>query len=255
MQKNPFRDHLTAVVRAEAVCDEMGAEHYELLILPGAVHPSFREPQGYHYPSLEHLIDAEWAELETDIGNISHYAIHNANIDHVLLTSIQDGNELLTDGLFFKLLAEDNAYLGTIPFQNRIVEWQDLCLFPEGHTKKALMEARSNLLKIGRVLARSGPGPGSPDRLDNDAIHNVFENKFRYLETFFEGKKEKPSLRLLLQVHPEWKRVFIDAKGLHHHRSIQEMAIRLTLFDLGDRKPPINLSIRHMRKLIKDFTP
>lgn len=75
-----------------------------------------------------------------------------------------------------------------------------------------------------------------------------------FLEKFFADIQEKPSSALLLASHPHWKQAFLDEKGLHHHRSIPEMAIRLTKFHLEQKEPPIQLTIRHFRKIIKDYT-
>ena len=209
-------------------------------------------PEVDRFPWLSFLDEKERAIVEEGF-NASLYAILNPEIDIQLLQEIQDRKVELTDELFFQLLAESAAYLGTVAFQSKIVGWQEVCLFPENREKKELKLSRANLHKIGRVLARSGPGPGSPDRLDNDAIHNVFENKFRYLETFFEGKKEKPSSHLLLQAHPDWKPAFRNEKGYYpSFRSIREMAYRLTLFHLEKTQPSNKPSFRQLRKIIKD---
>lgn len=138
-----------------------------------------------YFTYLSLLSDKEREEVEEDFDP-SLYAIFNPKIDHKLLQSIRDGNDNLKDDLkderFFQLLAEDSAYLGTVMFQKQISKWQEVCLWPETYDKETLKAARSNLLKIGRVLARSGPGPGSPDRKPNYIIYDkslLSKNGFR----------------------------------------------------------------------------
>lgn len=207
-----------------------------------------------YFRFLELLTDEERAEIEPELMDIEHYSIFNANVNHAILTEIIDGKKSLTDELFFQLLAEDAAYLGTVLFQNQISTWQEICLFPEGLTKEEVKAARSCLHKIGKVLARSGPGRGSPDRLDNNAIYNTYTNNISVLEQFFAERQEKPSSQAIIQMHPEWIKAFMDEKGVHHHRSIPEMAIKLTLFHYANTQPSNRLSIRHMRKIIKNYS-
>lgn len=206
-----------------------------------------------YFHLLSGLNDEARAILEKGFNPL-FYNVFNPEIKNQLLQKIQDGKKILTDKLFFKLLATTAAYLGTVAFQNRIIEWQEVCLFPENYSKKEQEIARANLLKIGRVLARSGPGRGSPDRLDNSAIYNTYTNKISMLEQFFAERREKPSSQALIKMHPEWKKAFMDEKGVHHHRSIPEMAIKLTLFHYANTQPSNRLSIRHMRKIIKDYS-
>ncbi|HEY5499285.1 MAG TPA: hypothetical protein VIK20_02750, partial [Bacteroidales bacterium] len=185
-----------------------------------------------------------------------HYAIFNNGIDHNLLEIIHDGGEPLTDELFFELLAVEPAYLGTVPFRKRISEWRELCLWPELHDEKEVATARSNLHKIGRVLARRGSSIGSPNRIPEEFIHELYKDTFKFLEKFFTDKNEKPSSNLLIKKYPEWRQAFKDEAGLHNHRTLKEIAIRLTQYRLATREStqftsPLQVTLKTMRKIIK----
>ena len=204
--------------------------------------------------SLDHLTDAERAELEDYPIDISLYATFNPNVDHALLTSIQNRIKTLTDELFFQLLEKDTAYLGTVLFQKKISKWREVCFWPEVHKKKEVTVARANLHKIGRVLARSGPGPGAPERWSHTDIRVEYANTTTFLDKFFKKHKEdgeKPSSKLVTRICPQWKAAFRDGKGTHNHWSIPEMALRLTIFRLAQRKQPIILSLKTLRKIVK----
>ena len=210
-------------------------------------------PEEDRFPWLS-LLDEKSRAIVEEGFTASAYTIYDAEIDIKLLQEIQDRKVELTDELFFQLLAQSAAYLGTVVFQSKIVSWQEVCLFPENRDKKELKLSRTNLLKIGRVLARSGPGPGSPDLKDGSAIYDIYTNKIREIEQFFAERQEKPSSQALIKTHPEWKQAFRDEKGQHHLRSIQEMAFRLTLFQIEITRPTNKISIRHLRRVIKDRT-
>jgi hypothetical protein len=199
---------------------------------------------------------------------IHHYAIFNNDINHNLIKIINDSGKPLTDELFFELLALEPAYLGTVLFQKRINEWRELCLWPElfqqpeqdqekDKAKEKELEnkvatAKSNLHKIGRVLARSGSGPGSPEQLPDSAIRHEYTKALKFLEEFFVNTGEKPSSKLLTKTYPEWSKAFQDKAGRHEHRSVKEIAIRLTLFRLATRdKNPLKMTLKTMRKIIQ----
>lgn len=200
---------------------------------------------------LDHLTDAERAEVEDCLVDISHYATFSANVDHALLTNIENRIKTLTDELFFQLLEKDTAYLGTVLFQRRISEWREVCYWPVVHTRKEVTVARSNLHKIGQVLARSGPGPGAPERLPYENIHVEYTSTTTFLAKFFKEHGGKPSSKLLTQFYPQLKPAFIAETGTHNHRSILEMALRLTILRLAQRKEPIMLSLKTLRNIVK----
>lgn len=203
-----------------------------------------------HFAFLNNLADTERAILE-DHSEIQHYAIFNDRIDHNLLALIHDGNKLLTDDLFFELLAVAPAYLATVLFQNQINRWRELCLWPEGHTKKAVAAARSNLFKIGRVLARSGPGPGAPERWSHEEVRIEYTNTVKFLEKFFAGDGKNTSSRLLTKKYPQLSKAFQDEAGRHEHRSVSEIALRLTKFRLASQKTPWKITLKSLRKITK----
>jgi hypothetical protein len=207
------------------------------------------------YPFLEHLTDTELAVLMDGLP-IHHYAIFNNGIEHNTLEIIHASGKPLTDELFFELLAVEPAYLGTVLFQNKIREWRELCLWPEIHDEKEVATARSNLHKIGRVLARSGSSIGSPNSLPEELINELYKDTYKFLEKFFTDKNEKPSSNLLIKKYPEWRQAFNDEAGLHNHRTLKEIAIRLTQYRLATREStqftsPLRVTLKTMRKIIK----
>jgi hypothetical protein len=200
---------------------------------------------------LNNLTDTERSVLEDGL-ELKHYAIFNTGVDHNLLELVLDGKEKLTDGLFFKLLAEETAYLGTVLFQKRILEWRGICQWPELHSKKEVAIARENLKKIGRVLSRSGLEPGSPERIPHNVVRNFYTENFNFIEKLFSDTGKKPSSRLLTKTYPQFSKAFQDETGRHEHRSLKEIAIRLTRFRLASREKPLKVSLKTLRKIINN---
>ncbi len=155
--------------------------------------------------------------------SLNHYAIFGNLIDHTLLELIQEGKEQLIDDLFFNLLNDDPAYLGTVIFQERIREWQNICQWPELYSKKEETAAKSNLQKIGRALTKSALGTGAPKQFHEDVIRFWYNDVADFLNKFFKDADE-PSSTLFTKTYPQWKKAFRDEKGCHEHRTVNEIA-------------------------------
>jgi len=203
-----------------------------------------------HFAFLNNLTNDERTILEDGL-EIHHYAIFNNGIDHNLLEHIADDNKNLTDKLFFELLSAEPAYLATVQFQKKINKWRELCLWPELHQKKEVAAARSNLRTIGHVLGRSGLGAGAPERFSHTDIRNEYTNTIKFLKNHFTAAGEKPSSKLLIKAYPEWKKAFQDEAGRRQHRSIKEIALRLTLYRFTLREHPLKMTLKTLRKKIK----
>jgi len=161
------------------------------------------------------------------------------------------GTEPISDDTFFEVLEGNSLVLGTTVFQDRIKEWQEICQWPDMHSQEEAAAARSNLHKIGRVLAGSGPGPGSPQRLPHYLIQEEYYKTIRFIKDFFAKSGKKPSANILIRKYPQWKEAFLTESGRRNHRSEKEMALRLTQFRLARRKNPLAVSIKTLRRIIK----
>lgn len=205
------------------------------------------------YSFLECLTDIEKTNLIKGCPPLNHFAIFNNAIDHNRIQIINDGDEKFTDKLFFELLAEEPAYLGTVLFQNKIEEWRDICQWSELYKdKKVVSAARANLQKIGRVLARSGLKAGSPEKLPIHGIRIEYNKTLEFLKEFFKNAGHKPSSNLVVSVHPEWKQAFKTERGNSSLWSIKEITLRLTLFRLSSRdKNPIKISLKRLRQITR----
>ena len=202
------------------------------------------------YPCLDNLTEKERLELENGLP-IQHYAIFNNRVDHNLLELIHNGSEILTDNLFFELLNEDPAYLGTFALQKRICEWQDICEWEDLHTQNEVSNAKSNLLKIGRMLARSGKGVGAPESFHETYICSEYIKTENFLQAFFAKAGEEPSSRFLTETYPEFKKAFLTERGRHEHRTLREIALRLTQYRLSLRAKPVKISLKTLRQITK----
>jgi hypothetical protein len=201
------------------------------------------------FSSTEKLTEREKAILEG--VPLNHYAIFGNLIDHTLLELIHDGKEQLTDDLFFDLLNDDPAYLGTVIFQERIREWQNLCQWPEFYSSEEVTAAKLNLQKIGRVLAKSTLGTGAPKQFNEDIIRFRYDEVVNFLNIFFEDAGEKPSSKLLTNTYPQLKKAFQDEKGRHEHRTVNEIALKLTLFLFSSEQNSSPISLKTLRKITK----
>jgi len=146
-------------------------------------------------------------------------------IDDIYLKMIEDGEEQLSNDLFFRLIKESSAWLSTIPFQKKIAQWQymlDNDMFEPDESKNA----KKNLIRIGTVLAYEGQG--RPKKVDDSIIYLRYYDLKNRITAFFRNNNIKSTSRLsaLLKTYPAYKDCF-DLKGKRHFNTAGEIAIMI----------------------------
>jgi hypothetical protein len=160
------------------------------------------------------------------------------HVDDVLLGMIEDGSEALTDELFFKLLKETPAYLGTRPFLKKIGQWQLVlghALWNDEKGKKEQKIAKNNLKAIGTTLAFEGQG--RPAKTNDTYLYGKYLQYLHLVESVKASVIEHDAepINLLLAFigqYPEYAKHF-NLKGERRHRSPKEIAIILVIKECG----------------------
>lgn len=204
------------------------------------------------YPFEGHLTEEEIDLLKNGLV-IQHFDIFNHDINHKLLSTI-NSTDNITDELFFELLAESSSYLGTVIFQKKISEWRNICHWPEMYKSgKEVAAARSNLEKIGRILAVTRNSIHSQNNIPEALIRAIYQGTFSFLESFFADRQAKPSSHVLKEVYPQIAQAFEDESGhVRNHRTLKEMATRLTFYLVTTREiNALPITLQNMRKIIK----
>ena len=113
-------------------------------------------------------------------------------VDDRLLEMIENGEEELTDDLFFQLLSENPKYLIYGPFQEKIAAWQAVvrdALWDRETEKEERLKAQDNLKKIGTTL--SFVGSGRPRDGKETPIFFVFLQLLQRLEEIMPEIKRR----------------------------------------------------------------
>lgn len=163
-------------------------------------------------------------------------------IDDSILEHIESEDLVLTDQLFFKLIKETPLYLGFLPFQNRIAQWQ-YCLNNPLYSDVEQREAKKKLLQIGRTLAYEHKG--RPEKIPNIGIHHQYKIVVKEIDKFLQEHKNE-------KLHERWKNFqstypesskYVDIK---RHRTAKEIAFHFIV-------KKYHISTRSLRTLISNL--
>jgi hypothetical protein len=135
-------------------------------------------------------------------------------VDDQLLEMIENGEEGLTDDLFFQLLSDNPKYLMYGPFQEKIAAWQAVvrdALWDRDAENEERLKAQDNLKKIGTTLSIKRP----------DDVKKVGDT---WIKTIGSGRtKESLEFRMfleLMQLYQRLKKIMTEIRRHTYYRNI-----------------------------------